>query len=455
MLLYFIGTIVLLIILFFIFIRIKFRFWAVQPVYHFYDVYYWFFNVGIIRHELPEKNRYTNFKEIETITMDKVSAIKLRDFVDLIQLNYLRDDGNTFIPEKENIVPYFEGHNSPTFLSLFWQPDFILDMKTNNTIASKMLVGSITSRPLTVTIYNVNKDLIKFDVFYVDYLCVKKGFRKKNIAPQLIQTHEYNQCHMNQKMCVSLFKREGELTGIVPITSYISFLFDMKNWIKPPKEMHSKTTLLVGDSQNMYYLYNFINENIKWDITIVPELSNLISLVSSKNLYIYMLFEVVQKFNFSDREIIILFQFVSENIEYFKSNLREPIELSNLMSLVSSKNLYIYILMTDMEIKAIYIFRKTCTNIEKGKSMLSLSGTINSKPNPTNKFIQGFKNALWEILLTNPEFHYLAIEDNSDNNCIIENIKIKTHPTCESPTAYFFYNYARSPVSPYRAFIIQ
>ena len=205
---------------------------------------------------------------------------------------------------------------------------------------------------------------------------------------------------MNQKMCVSLFKREGELTGIVPITSYITFLFDMKNWIKPPKEMHSKTTLLVGDSQNMYYLYNFINENIKWDITIVPELSNLISLVSSKNLYIYMM-------------------------------------------------------MTDMEMEAIYVFRKTCTNIEKGKSMLSLIGTINSKPNPTNKFIQGFKNALWEILLTNPEFHYLAIEDNSDNNCIIENIKIKTHPTCESPTAYFFYNYARSPVSPYRAFIIQ
>ena len=401
MLLYFIGTIVLLIILFFIFIRIKFRFWAVQPVYHFYDVYYWFFNVGIIRHELPEKNRYTNFKEIETINMDKVSDVKLREFVDLIQLNYLRDSGNTFIPEKENIRPYFEGHNSQTFLSLFWEPNVLLDMKTNNTVATKTLIGSITSRPLTVTIYNSNSpDLIKFDVFYVDYLCVKKGFRKKNIAPQLIQTHEYNQCHMNKKMCVSLFKREGELTGIVPITSYNTYLFDMKNWIKPPAELNSKTTLLVGDSQNMYYLYNFINENKIWDITIVPELSNL-------------------------------------------------------MSLVSSKNLYIYILMTDMEIKAIYIFRKTCTNIEKGKSLLSLIGSMNSKTNSNKKFIQGFKNALWEILLANPEYHYLAIEDISNNNCIIENIKIKTEPTCESPTAYFFYNYARSPVSPYRAFIVQ
>uniref|UniRef100_A0A6C0I7U0 glycylpeptide N-tetradecanoyltransferase n=1 Tax=viral metagenome TaxID=1070528 RepID=A0A6C0I7U0_9ZZZZ len=399
MLLYFIGSIVLLIILFFIFIRIKYRFWAVQPVYHFYDIYYWFFNVGIIRHELPEKNRYTNLKEIETIEPSKVSDVKLRDFIDLIQLNYLRNDGNTFIPEKENIMPYFEGHNSPTFLSLFWQPDVLLDMKTNNTVETKTLIGAITSRPLTVTIYNTKQHLIKFDVFYVDYLCVKKGFRKKNIAPQLIQTHEYNQCHMNQKMCVSLFKREGELTGIVPITSYNTYLFNMKNWIKPPPELHSKTSLLVGDSQNMYYLYNFINENKKWDITIVPELSNLISLSSSKNLYIYMM-------------------------------------------------------MTDMEINAIYIFRKTCTNIEKGKALLTLISSMNSTSIPMKMFIQGFKNALWAILLKNPEYHYLAIEDISDNKCIIDNIKIKTHPVCESPTAYFFYNYARSPVSPYKTFIV-
>jgi len=189
MLLYFIGAIVLLIILFFIFIRIKFRFWAVQPVYHFYDIYYWFFNVGIIRHELPEKNKYTNFREIETLKMDKVSDVKLTDFIDIIQLNYLRNDSNTFVPEKENIMPYFEGHNSPTFLSLFWQPDVLIDTKTNKTIATKILIGAITSRPLTVTIYKTNINFIKFDVFYVDYLCVKKSLRKKNVAPQLIQTH--------------------------------------------------------------------------------------------------------------------------------------------------------------------------------------------------------------------------------------------------------------------------
>jgi hypothetical protein len=415
MLLYFLGAIFLLVVLFFIFIRIKYRFWAVQPVYHVYDVYYWFFNIGIIRHELPEKNRYTNFKDIETITSEKVLGddsimkAKLTSFIDLIQLNYLKNDDNTFLPEKENIIPYFEGHNSPSFFSFFWEPDVLIDIKTNTTIDTKMLVGAITSRPLTVTIYKTNNpEPVKFDTFYVDYLCVKKGFRKKNIAPQLIQTHEYNQCHINKNICVSLFKKEGELTGIIPLTVYQTYVFDMKNWVKPPEQLHSKTTLLVGDSQNMYYLYNFINEltnskkqgtNCKWDITIIPEMTNLISLVKSKNIYIYML-------------------------------------------------------LTDMEIEAVYIFKKTCTNIEKGKGLLSLIASINSINLSLTKFIQGFKNVLWEILLNNPNYHYLAIEDVSDNKYIIDNIKVKTHPTFESPTAYFFYNYARSPFDSNRALII-
>lgn len=408
MLLYFIGAIVLFIILFFIFIRIKYRFWAIQPVYHFYDVQYMFSNIGIIRHELPEKNKYTNFIDIETINSNTVfqddpfMKIKLTNFMDLIQLNYLRNQDNTFLPEKENIIPYFEGHNTQSFFSFFWQPDVLIDIKTNNTISTKMLVGAITSRPLNIIIYKTNNiNPVKFNVFYVDYLCVKKSFRKKDIAPQLIQTHEYNQCHTNKNICVSLFKREGELTGIVPLTAYQTYVFDMKNWNNPPKQLHAKTTLLVGDSQNIYYLYNFINEltneknNSKWDITILPEMTNIISLVQSKNMYIYML-------------------------------------------------------LTDMEIEAVYIFKKTCTTIEKRKELLSLIASINK----SKIFIQGFKNALWEILLNNPNYHYLAIEDTSDNREIINNIKQKTVPTFMSPTAYFFYNYARSPFISSKALII-
>ena len=57
MILYVIGFIITLIILFYIFIKIKYKFWTIQPVFHFYDVHYWFKNIGIINKELPNKNK--------------------------------------------------------------------------------------------------------------------------------------------------------------------------------------------------------------------------------------------------------------------------------------------------------------------------------------------------------------------------------------------------------------
>ena len=72
MILYILGVIILCIILFFVYIRLKYKFWALQPVFHFYDLYYWVINVGIIRKELPEKNRYVNLKKITTKTFEGI-----------------------------------------------------------------------------------------------------------------------------------------------------------------------------------------------------------------------------------------------------------------------------------------------------------------------------------------------------------------------------------------------
>lgn len=141
----------IIIILFFIYVRIKYRFWAIQPVFHFYDLYYWIVNIGIIRKELPEKNRYTNFKNIKTISFDILSEQNIKDLTLLVQLNYLRNNDNTFSPLKENIVPYFKSHRHKSFWSFYWQPDILLDNKTNSTIDHEKLIGVITGRSLQVT----------------------------------------------------------------------------------------------------------------------------------------------------------------------------------------------------------------------------------------------------------------------------------------------------------------
>ena len=381
MLLYILGFFILCIMLFFMYIRIKYKFWALQPVFHFYDIYYWFINVGIIREDLPEKNRYVNLKNIKTINYEKVDNNLLTHFVTLIQLNYLRNNDNIFKPLKENIIPYFVGHSAKTFWSFYNEKDLLIDNKTNLTIETEKIIAVITSRPLHVKI-NVNKKTV-FDVYYIDYLCVNKGWRKKNIAPQLIQTHEYNQSHLNKQICVSLFKREEELTGIIPLTVYKTYCFNMRNWGEPSM-LEARISLLTGDKQNMYYLYNFMNEtSCLWDIMIYPEISNLIELVNTKNIFVKMLV-------------------INTNIE------------------------------------AVYIFRKSCTFIEKGKEALTCIASIKGDNISMSEFIQGFKIATWSIIKTHINFKYLVIEDISNNIFIINNISIKTYPTVVSPTAYFF-----------------
>ena len=403
MILYILGFFILCIILFFAYIRLRYKFWAIQPVFHFYDIYYWFINVGIIRQELPEKNRYVNLKQITTKLFENVDELTLKQLVILIQLNYLRNNENTFSPKKENIVPYFIGHNTKTFWSYYLEPELLIDNKTGSTINEKKIIGVITSRPLHVRINGGRKDSV-FDVYYVDYLCVHRGYRKKNIAPQMIQTHEYNQSLQNRNICVSLFKREEELTGIIPLTVYKTYCFNMVNW-KQPEQLDARISVLTGDKQNMYYLYNFINEMTKnevtnkWDITIYPEISNLMELVATKNLFVKMLV-------------------VNGNIE------------------------------------AIYIFRKTCTFIEKDKEIISCIASMKGTTLLESEFIKGFKSALWPIIKDHTNFKYLTVEDISDNTVIINNLSIRTHPLVVSPSAYFFYNFAYSPFKPERCLII-
>ena len=398
MILYILGFIVLCIILLFVYIRLKYKFWALQPVFHFYDIYYWFINVGVIRKELPEKNRYVNLQKITTKLFENIDELTVKQFVLLIRLNYLRNNENKFEPKKENILPYFVGHNTKSFWTYFMEPELLIDNKTGKTIEEKIIISVMTSRPLHVKINNGRKDAT-FDVYYVDYLCVHRESRKKNIAPQMIQTHEYNQSHNNRNICVSLFKREEELTGIIPLTVYKTYCFNMRNW-RQPDNLEARTTILTGDKQNMYYLYNFMNEmKNNWDIMIYPEISNLMELVRTNNLFVKML-------------------------------------------------------VVDGDIEAVYIFRKTCTFIEKEKEIISCIVSIKGTKMKISEFIKGFKVSLWSIIKEHKNFGYLTIEDISDNTCIINNISIKTHPLVVSPSAYFFYNFAYSPFKSEKCLII-
>jgi hypothetical protein len=114
-------------------------------------------------------------------------------------------------------------------------------------------------------------------------------------------------------------------------------------------------------------------------------------------------------------------------------------EVTNIIELIKTKNIFIYSIIVDDNIVCAYFFRKSCVQIEKGIEVLSCFASISNIDD--NIFIQGFKISFWKIAAEN-YFGFAAIENISDNNIIIDNIKQKTKPTIVSPTAYFFYNFA-------------
>jgi hypothetical protein len=389
----------------YIYIRLSYGFWYYQPVFHVYDFYYYLFPCGIINQDLPQKNRYTNLTNVKTTYFNKVkSSTKLSDFINFIQVHFLRNGNNVFLPQKQNIVPYFHGHNHPSFFTFYYDKQLIQDAKTNDLIPHNKIVGVITARPLHIMILNGGKPTT-FYAYYVDYLCVDKANRKKGTAQQVIQTHYYNQRHMNNKVHVDLFKREGELTGIVPLCVYTTYGFFKGNWIKPDA-LPPRYAVVECNKQNMRFLLDFIKANIKqyFDISVTPELSNVLELIKTGNYYIYFLMD------------------------------RESTDAGN-------------------NIEMAYVFKKTCVTIDGHDCISCIASVCSADKSAEDKsrFIQGFMLALDSM---KPKYDYLLIEEISHNKKLIDNIKLSVAPSLSSPTAYFFYNFAYSVFRPERVLIL-
>ena len=109
MILYIVIAIISVIVLFFAYVKVKYKFWAQQPVFHYYDVYYWFNDIGVINTDLPLKNKYYN-SNILTKRIEDVPTHAIEEAIRLIQSNYIlnkENRSNKFLPTTSTFMPYF------------------------------------------------------------------------------------------------------------------------------------------------------------------------------------------------------------------------------------------------------------------------------------------------------------------------------------------------------------
>ncbi len=399
-LLHIISYISLIILLLFIALRIHKKvtltFWSTQPVLHFYDLHNWIKPRGVIEDKLPKFNKFCNSLNILTEDINQISGLDKQKIINFLNNNYL----NTKLIKQHFSLNKFMSHFSElehtSYISTYKKTNMLVSQKNiapnTNIKYDKQLIGLITSKALNVTFKN--KD--PFAIYYMDYLCVDRNERNKGIAPQIIQTHIYNQRQRNSSIKVSFFKRESKLTNIVPFVLYKSYRFSIDK------------------------------------LTFVNSLASTLKVIEITKLNIRLLLELI----------------ICKK-DYFDCMIYP--DISNILSLIEANNIHIYGIINNDALSSVYIFKESNISYDNNLS-INLISTINNC-DENSIFISGFVQSI-KHLLKKINVYTILIEDISNNDIIIENLLKKSTPLIVSPTAFYFYNYLIKTIYNNSLFII-
>lgn len=382
------------------YIKIKMKFWSHQPVFHIYNLLYWLNPPGIIHKEMPVINKYTNIIDIKSYGISEIKETLLERICQFIKIYYIQTPNTSYSPTKTNIIEYLKSCNHESYLTLYEKNKLLFEKGEVTNSISTDIVSVITARSMNITF----KNKLAFPLYYVDNLCVHPDYRKHGIAQQMIQTHYYNLRKNNNKIKVCLFKREGELNAIVPLVAY-------------------KTT---G--------YNIKNVSLLNDLSLEKQVQHYLNIIEIGNLHLHLLIDFIHshKNNF---DCIIM-----------------P-DLSNILNMIKSENIYIYGVLTENYLTAIYVFKKPNLYYEKEEAIeciMSIDGFLNNNNNNNDIFIRGFNISLNKIK-EKLKISILLVENTSSNNKIthyLNNLFIiqQNNILFESPTAFFLYNYVSHSV---------
>ena len=266
--------------------RIYHPFWSIQPVYHFYDLKYLWKN-GVINKRLPEKNKYIKLDNVEIKNIKNITPYELKKCVYFIQDHYLNTIDVVYKPSIKNISSYFENHNQNCYFSFYKKINYLVDVKNDTIINSYDIIGMVTSKPIYLHFNNKNNKK-SLNVYYIDYLCIDVNERKKNIVPELLQTHEYNQRRLNRNINVCLFKREGHIMFIIPVVLYFAYCYEINSINIVPLKSNYKCIQI--NKNNSKLLLNLLDKTKnKFSLFGITDLSNILTLITKKVYYIYIL----------------------------------------------------------------------------------------------------------------------------------------------------------------------
>ena len=209
-------TVFVFLVLFCIFrtayIKIRYPFWNIQPVFHTYDHWRYLYQTPFIISRSLNQTKFCDF-QVKTYSYIDTTLEQRAKWVDLLRCYYIPSDRIVFTITESILHDYMTG-SDPAYVSFFQE-----------TRANELgPIGCISSRPVDLYLGSS-----KIPGYFWDFICSKRECKTRNLTRKLIQTHEYNQ-RLHTARFVSLFKKEVHLCeGIVPLTTYPIYTFYIKN----------------------------------------------------------------------------------------------------------------------------------------------------------------------------------------------------------------------------------
>lgn len=241
----FLILIFVLFILFKMYVSIQHPFWNRQPIFHIYNLYYWFYRGVVYKTEPKHDKKYYDMSishyKYNNLTNKQKSNVKK-----FVECNW----SNNKLPNE----PYM---NNLNYISL---------LKTD------YIHGIICGETLRM---NNNS------VIYVDYLCVDKTKRNKHLAPKLIYNFFLNN-YKDSK--IFLFKWENKNMNIMPLCVYNVYYYEK---IKISLNKPFSDIKIIEINKDQMYLFNEKEIQEKFNVAIFQNIETLINMINDKYITVY------------------------------------------------------------------------------------------------------------------------------------------------------------------------
>jgi ribosomal protein S18 acetylase RimI-like enzyme len=466
--------------------KVKYPFWSIQPVFHIYDVKYWiylWYSNMIGRDQRRQDHYMRRFNIMDDPFVIEPSIRSLHSnrlyykYLDELNIKSFVEDSTNIISNelKTQTTEFIQSHflsNSfiqykPTEPDIYdyLHPSSIISI-SNNQITNEMN-GFISARPLHITFKTSQKYTpYSFLLHYVDNLCVHKHQRKKGIAPKLIQTHYAHLRKTYPSLPVCLFKKEGEMTPIVPLTTYTTTGYSIQSIMNLTSSTHSQSqSQLQLNSPNTYVIpleytllrittipghLQLFREYIKqsaslneFECVIHPPFETIVHLIKQQHFMIYGLFHK------QTTQLHALYVYRKLPTHIKNQNIDMDTNIKNETNMNSTSNWNCIELVLSHSLIPLL-------NINQSSFISSVSSISNIETNVNSElFISAFYSSLRRIKRKIKHVHYLFMDTTCKSTTIINHLKENNiQHVHSSPTAFFLYNYLHYSIPSHKCFFI-